>query len=893
MTDRVLLHVGAPKTGTSFVQDISVHQPRRSLPRARHPLPRRPARRPLPRRARPDASCPGAGSRREAGGAWDRLAAEVRGWPGTAIISHEILGNASRVQVAPRAGVAGRAGGDTEVHVVVLRARPRPADPGRVAGERQAPAARRPTAEFLERPPRPRAARARWRHGSGASRRCPTSSTAGASRSRREQVHLVTVPQPGRAARPALGAVRGRPGIDPTEFAPRAHGQPSLGVPESAMVRRLNERLNDVAPQPALPAVRARVPRAPHPLARPGLPRLSLPPRTPTAGPSELSAGRGSTSWRCGGTTWSATSTTWCPQRRSRSSTPTTATRARWREVGARRARDHDAARPRGCATSRSSCTRSSTTCRGGLDAVPAAPDRTGQGTAGRDVGTNPVARAGLACLPRRCAARTRGRRSDRPARSRTRRCRPRRSPPTIGTRLPAVKAIRLPATLVIISRPRPRWPSPWSMLSSYNGRGRDRHRGARDLLLLDQRQHPLLTEQAGQDRVADALVGEVVAAQVRDRRPPSGTGSAPGPAMLAGTMTGMVTRPPMLVRKPWAPASRTWFSITSWIGACSTSPLLLVAAASRRPGRPPSQRAHATDRTVERLVDEAQSSCRARAWVHLGREGLADPLAMLMRPAYTDGRDACPARPVRIGLGCEPSSRRRTAPSGVPRPARPRRSTPLRRPGGRRRRPRAGHGAARPTAAGCSRWPSTPAARGPRMAWWSPTRRGVLPLDGLRVTPLAAPVRASTSRSGSTPPSPRSSPPAPTRTRPGGWIDEPDRGGVHRAAPAGLGALGRGLARRRARRWPVRRGHRRPVRRRVDVHPRARRLEGRADGAGRPAHRRVRRPSACSTRSGRPRTSPRWAWWRCPRGSTSHGSRSRWPAAYPCPGLRWLTSRR
>ena len=65
---------------------------------------------------------------------------------------------------------------------------------------------------------------------------------------------------------------------------------------------------------------------------------------------------------------------------------------------------------------------------------------------------------------------------------------------------------------------------------------------------------------------------------------------------------------------------------------------------------------------------------------------------------------------------------------------------------------------------------------------------------------------------------------------------------GVHRAAPAGLGALGRGLARRRARRGPVRRGHRRAVRRGVDVHPRPRRLEGRADGPRRPAQRRVRR---------------------------------------------------
>ncbi len=43
---------------------------------------------------------PWGGLEREAVGAWDRLAEQVRGWPGeTAIISHEILAAASRSQV--------------------------------------------------------------------------------------------------------------------------------------------------------------------------------------------------------------------------------------------------------------------------------------------------------------------------------------------------------------------------------------------------------------------------------------------------------------------------------------------------------------------------------------------------------------------------------------------------------------------------------------------------------------------------------------------------------------------------------------------------------------------------------------------------------------------------
>ena len=59
---------------------------------------------------------PWGGLEREAVGAWDRLAAEVRAWPETAIISHEIFGTASRVQVARAMESLG--GPDTEIHIV-------------------------------------------------------------------------------------------------------------------------------------------------------------------------------------------------------------------------------------------------------------------------------------------------------------------------------------------------------------------------------------------------------------------------------------------------------------------------------------------------------------------------------------------------------------------------------------------------------------------------------------------------------------------------------------------------------------------------------------------------------------------------------------------------------
>ena len=90
---------------------------------------------------------------------------------------------------------------------------------------------------------------------------------------------------------------------------------------------------------------------------------------------------------------------------------------------------------------------------------------------------------------------------------------------------------------------------------------------------------------------------------------------------------------------------------------------------------------------------------------------------------------------------------------------------------------------------------------------------------------------------------------------RPHGWIDDVDQRGLPPPQPAGLGPQRRGVdAGRRAGRRPLRRGDRRAVRRRVDVPPRHRRIEG---GAGRPGRAAGRAAAPrCSTCSGRPSTS-------------------------------------
>ena len=116
MSRRVLLHVGTPKTGTSYLQDV-LYRNRRTLAAADILYPA----------DRFDAHflaaldlmrLPWGGLEAEAVGAWDRLAERVRRHRGTAIISHEILATASRAQAGKALESLGHGAG-TEVHLVL------------------------------------------------------------------------------------------------------------------------------------------------------------------------------------------------------------------------------------------------------------------------------------------------------------------------------------------------------------------------------------------------------------------------------------------------------------------------------------------------------------------------------------------------------------------------------------------------------------------------------------------------------------------------------------------------------------------------------------------------------------------------------------------------------
>lgn len=116
MARKVLLHVGTPKTGTSYLQHVLFHN-RRVL--HRHGISYPAARFDAHFLASLDLMrLPWGGLESQAIGAWDDLAASVRRARGEAIISHEILATASRAQIGRALDSLGHPH-DTEIHLVL------------------------------------------------------------------------------------------------------------------------------------------------------------------------------------------------------------------------------------------------------------------------------------------------------------------------------------------------------------------------------------------------------------------------------------------------------------------------------------------------------------------------------------------------------------------------------------------------------------------------------------------------------------------------------------------------------------------------------------------------------------------------------------------------------
>jgi hypothetical protein len=275
---RVLLHVGTPKTGTSHLQDV--------LFRNRDLLRRQGV---LYAAERFDAhflaaldlmQLPWGGLENEAVGAWDALAGEVREFlvePGehTAIISHEILATASRAQVARALASLGYP--DIEVHVVLSvrdLVRQIPAEWQENVKHRR----ELPYGKFLDqvRDPDRKSAIGAWFWGV---QEIPDILDRWAADLPPERVHVVTVPRPGGPRDLLWERFSATFGLDDLELdVEPERANPSLGVPETTAVRRINIKANKLVPPAAYrPLVRELV--AHRTLSqRTDSPRLTLPP---------------------------------------------------------------------------------------------------------------------------------------------------------------------------------------------------------------------------------------------------------------------------------------------------------------------------------------------------------------------------------------------------------------------------------------------------------------------------------------------------------------------------------------------------------------------------------------------------------------------------------------
>ena len=250
MSRRVLLHVGCPKTGTSYLQDVLF---RNQATLREHDI--------LYPADRFDAhflaaldlmTLPWGGIETEAVGAWDRLAAQVREWHGTSIISHEIFARATPLQVERALASLG----DAEVHVVLsVRDLVR-----QVPAEWQENVKHRSHityASFL-RTIRDPARDSRIGSWFWAVQEIPDILERWGGSLPPEQVHVVTLPPPG-SDRGELwrrfSRTFGLDGIDLDLTAEREN--PSLGVPETSLLRTINARVTSIiAPPDYRPLVR-------------------------------------------------------------------------------------------------------------------------------------------------------------------------------------------------------------------------------------------------------------------------------------------------------------------------------------------------------------------------------------------------------------------------------------------------------------------------------------------------------------------------------------------------------------------------------------------------------------------------------------------------------------
>ena len=235
MSRVVYLHVGAPKTGTTYLQDrLALNKTSLSRHGVHYPLSLHASQF---RPALDILQMPWGGLQEDVDGEWDALAARIRRLSGTVVISHEILAAAKPAQV--RRAMTGLRG--SEVHLVYSArdlARQIPAE-WQEGVKHQRKVGFAGFLRQVETAKRTRASLWFWRVQS-----LPDVLSRWSRGLPPDRVHLVTVPQHG-APRDLLWKRYCRVfGIDPA-WAPEESERDnvSIGAAETYLLRRLNRRL--------------------------------------------------------------------------------------------------------------------------------------------------------------------------------------------------------------------------------------------------------------------------------------------------------------------------------------------------------------------------------------------------------------------------------------------------------------------------------------------------------------------------------------------------------------------------------------------------------------------------------------------------------------------------
>ena len=245
---RVFLHVGSPKTGTTFLQNVLWSQEKTAAAQG--------LLLPLERFADhylASLDIRGLSSRPEhpewAVGIWDRMVEEARTWDGSVLVSHELLSAATAEQAEKAVASFGP---DAEVHVV-LTARDLVRQ---MSAEWQEHVKHRSVKTFGQFVQDLRSDRRRkswfWKVQDFAAIAERWGATLPA-----HQVHVVTVPPSGAAPEALWVRYATVLGLDPTSFDTNlSRANTSLGVEQAELLRRVNVELGDRLPLPGpYPAV--------------------------------------------------------------------------------------------------------------------------------------------------------------------------------------------------------------------------------------------------------------------------------------------------------------------------------------------------------------------------------------------------------------------------------------------------------------------------------------------------------------------------------------------------------------------------------------------------------------------------------------------------------------